>query len=260
MLHGWGDLYRLSLALGARGLARPACRREAAIRLAAPLEDTRLLELPHTRAALRATPGDRILDLASPKLLAVALGRAGSIVESVDLLSSEIELWRSLAGSTPGLGFSVADGTALPFEEASFDAAYSISVIEHIPDGGDGRALAELGRVVRPGGRVVVTLPHGEASETWRSGPMYSDTGAPEDARAEHFFARTYSRQMLDELVSGAPHLVLEDLRTYGFAPSRLYSVYARNLPRSAPLAHVLPLVLSEQAGGEVAQLTLHRT
>jgi len=258
MLRGWGDLYRLSLGLGLRGLRRPDCRHEALIRLAAPLEDTRLMELPRTRTALGLEPGDRVLDLASPKLLAVALARAGAHVHSVDLLASEIELWRALAAGTPRLEFSVADGTALPFADASFDAAYSVSVIEHIPDGGDAAALAELGRVVRPGGRVVVTLPHGEEAETWREGPVYSDDGADGGAR-EQFFARTYSREGLERLVAAASGLELRSTELYGFAPSRLYKAYARNLPRSAPLAHVLPFVLASEPGGEVAQLTLER-
>ncbi len=257
MLRGWGDLYRLSLALGVRGLTRPGCRREALIRLAAPLEDTRLMELPRTREALALQPGERVLDLASPKLLAVALARAGAQVHSVDLLASEVELWRRLAAGTANVDFSVADGTALPFDDASFDAAYSVSVIEHIPGDGDAKALAELARVTLPGGRIVVTLPHGEEGETWRDAPAYSDDDA--DGRERHFFARTYSRDSLDRLVERTPGLEQESVRLYGFAPSRLYKAYARNLPRSAPLAHVLPFVLAAEPGGEVAQLTLRR-
>lgn len=42
---------------------------------------------------------------------------------------------------------------------ASFDAAYSVSVIEHIPGDGDGVAMAQLERVLRPGGRLALTFP-----------------------------------------------------------------------------------------------------
>jgi SAM-dependent methyltransferase len=259
MLHGWGDLYRLSLRLGLEGLRDPTSRREALIRLAAPLEDSRLLELPHVRDALAARPGQRLLDLASPKLLAVALARTGVQVECVDLLASEIAVWQAMAGHRRGVSFSVGDGTDLAYPDASFDGAYSVSVLEHIPDGGDARALAEMGRVVRPGGRVVLTLPHGEAGETFKEAPMYSDSPEAEAERERHFYARTYSREMLDELVEGAPMLERRELRIYGFAPSRVYTAYARNLPRSAPLAHVLPFVLAEQPSGGVAQLTLVR-
>lgn len=45
----------------------------------------------------------------------------------------------------------------LPFEAASFDAAVALEVLEHIDD--DARAMAELARVVRPGGTLVVSVP-----------------------------------------------------------------------------------------------------
>jgi SAM-dependent methyltransferase len=44
----------------------------------------------------------------------------------------------------------------LPFEAASFDLAVALDVLEHVDDGA---AVGELARVVRPGGRVVVTVP-----------------------------------------------------------------------------------------------------
>jgi SAM-dependent methyltransferase len=47
--------------------------------------------------------------------------------------------------------------TELPFSDAQFDLAVSFDVIEHIDD--QIRALAELHRVVRPGGTLVVTVP-----------------------------------------------------------------------------------------------------
>jgi ubiquinone/menaquinone biosynthesis C-methylase UbiE len=47
-----------------------------------------------------------------------------------------------------------ADARTLPFEDASFDAAYLVAVLGEIPD--RGAALRELRRVLRPGGRLVV--------------------------------------------------------------------------------------------------------
>jgi SAM-dependent methyltransferase len=46
---------------------------------------------------------------------------------------------------------------ALPWDEATFDVASCLDVIEHLPD--DRRPLAELRRVVRPGGFLLVTVP-----------------------------------------------------------------------------------------------------
>ena len=47
--------------------------------------------------------------------------------------------------------------TELPFSDAQFDLAVCLDVVEHIDD--EVRALAELHRVVRPGGALVVTVP-----------------------------------------------------------------------------------------------------
>jgi SAM-dependent methyltransferase len=50
-----------------------------------------------------------------------------------------------------------ADVTALPFADAAFDAAMSLDVLEHVPD--FGAALREFARVLRSGGRLVLTVP-----------------------------------------------------------------------------------------------------
>jgi SAM-dependent methyltransferase len=49
------------------------------------------------------------------------------------------------------------DATALPFDDATFDRIIAAEVLEHIPD--DEGALAELARVLKPGGSIAVTVP-----------------------------------------------------------------------------------------------------
>lgn len=58
----------------------------------------------------------------------------------------------------PGADLREAPATALPWPDAHFDAAVCLDVLEHVPD--DAAAVAELARVVRPGGTVVVSVPH----------------------------------------------------------------------------------------------------
>ena len=57
----------------------------------------------------------------------------------------------SLAGTVQG------DATRLPFADATFDRVIASEVLEHIAD--DGAAMAELARVLRPGGTMAVTVP-----------------------------------------------------------------------------------------------------
>jgi ubiquinone/menaquinone biosynthesis C-methylase UbiE len=57
---------------------------------------------------------------------------------------------RGVGGLAPAQG----DAQALPYEHESFDAAYLVAVLGEIPD--QHAALAELARVLKPGGRLVV--------------------------------------------------------------------------------------------------------
>ena len=50
--------------------------------------------------------------------------------------------------------------TSLPFEDGSFDRALCLDVLEHLPFPDQSRALAELFRVLKPGGELLVSVPN----------------------------------------------------------------------------------------------------
>jgi ubiquinone/menaquinone biosynthesis C-methylase UbiE len=56
--------------------------------------------------------------------------------------------------------FVEADARKLPFKDEEFDVVVAFSTIEHIPDEGWRKALAEIARVTKKGGYVVVTIPN----------------------------------------------------------------------------------------------------
>ena len=74
--------------------------------------------------------------------------RVGEVV-AVDLEPSPT--W----SDEPRLAFQVADGEALPFEDASFDVVHSKDSLHHMRD--PGRALGEYRRVLRPAGTLLGT-------------------------------------------------------------------------------------------------------
>ncbi len=51
----------------------------------------------------------------------------------------------------------VGDALSLPYPDGSFDCVIASEILEHIPD--DGTAIAELARVLKPGGTLAVTVP-----------------------------------------------------------------------------------------------------
>jgi ArsR family transcriptional regulator len=92
-------------------------------------------------------------DGATAQLLAP---RAHSIT-CVDISETLIDAARVRLAGHPNAKAEVADVTDLPFPAASFDQVLALNVLTHLR--APGRALAELARVLRPGGRLVlVTL------------------------------------------------------------------------------------------------------
>ena len=81
--------------------------------------------------------------------LAAWIGReTGARVTAVDLSPRMVELAKEA-----GVAAQVADVQQLPFEDGSFDVAVAAWMLYHVPD--RDRAVAELARVLRPGGRLV---------------------------------------------------------------------------------------------------------
>jgi SAM-dependent methyltransferase len=62
------------------------------------------------------------------------------------------------AGARHGLRGAVGDVRELPFADASFDAIYSMGTIEHFDE--TERAVEEMARVLKPGGRAIVGVPN----------------------------------------------------------------------------------------------------
>jgi len=212
-------------------------------RLVLPVSYWRSREFAYVWRQLKLPQGARILDLGSPKDLAVMLARhRGYEVVATDILPEAISLSRRYAsaqgreGRFPGRVHSeVQDGRALTYADDSFDAAYSVSVLEHIPDRGDATAICELIRVVRPGGAVVVTVPYDrEYRETFVEGPVYErkPTGSE-----PIFFERHYDRAALAERLLGWELAEVVDLSFWGEGIVRMESFLNRLGPIGVPLS-----------------------
>lgn len=112
-------------------------------------------------------PGMRVLDLgAGFGRHAFETARRGAHVVAVDLSVEELAATTAtfaamyLDGELSGVNsttVSQADGLRLPFRDGSFDRIIASEVLEHVRD--DLGVMAELHRVLAPGGRVAATVP-----------------------------------------------------------------------------------------------------
>jgi demethylmenaquinone methyltransferase/2-methoxy-6-polyprenyl-1,4-benzoquinol methylase len=109
-------------------------------------------------ATLRAVApqrGERILDLAAGTgTSSMAFVSSGAHVVAADFSRGMIEEGRRRHGDVPNLEFVQADATDLPFADGEFDAVTMSFGLRNVID--PRRALRELRRLTRPGGRIVV--------------------------------------------------------------------------------------------------------
>jgi ubiquinone/menaquinone biosynthesis C-methylase UbiE len=120
-------------------------------------------------------------------------------------------------------GFSLlvaGDLTALPYADNSFDVLLSCDVLEHLDD--DRGGLAEMVRVLKPGGSVVLTLP------------AHQSLWSEHDEALAH--RRRYSARQLRGILQEAGLRVakLSPVVTVAFAPILLFRLLQRLRPRRA--------------------------
>ena len=144
------------------------------------------------REALAPEPGDRGLEVGPGTgyySLEVAdrLGPDGRL-DIFDLQQKMLDhtMQRARARGLSTLTPSQGDARSLPYPDATFDAAYLVAVLGEVPD--QERALRELARVLRPGGRLVVGELFGDPH--WVSPAALRRRGEGAGLRFEHQVGR----------------------------------------------------------------------
>lgn len=102
--------------------------------------------------------------------------RGGALVTGVDLTPKSIELvLKRFAMEGLPVDARVADAERLPFADETFDVVYSFGVLHHTPD--TSKAVSEVHRVLKPGGRIIVMLYHTRSAHV-RLGTIYAHLSA----------------------------------------------------------------------------------
>src|SRR5919109_2339880 len=248
------DYYFTSIEVGLKSLTGDYPK-EAAARVLNPLSYPRYMEYRLALEPLLPFDGYRLLAIGSPKLPVLLLPRhARCELHATDIRDYFIGPTRHFLVRM-GLGrrigreihLEVQDARHLTYADAFFDRIFTISVIEHIPEAGDSEAMHEIARVLRPGGRLGLTVPFaaGGYAEEFVRGPIYER----DSTGGETFYQRRYDRAALQaRLLEPASQagLQLLGMTFFGEPSIRIEPVWNRIPMRwKVPLLWAQPFVAS---------------
>lgn len=215
-------LYSYGMQVGARLLMRGRTRQSLPY-LIRPVNYWRAVEYRIVMDEAGFGPGDRVLDVGSPKLLALYLaGVVGARVVATDIDGYFIKTYTDVRAQeripAERLALRVEDGRRLSFAEASFNKVYAISVLEHIPDDGDSQCVREMARVLEPGGRCLITVPFAPEARAEYIDPagLYWAAHSQSDSTGRVFYQRRYGERELYERLIEPSGLRLRRLRYVG--------------------------------------------
>ena len=174
------------------------------------------------------------------------LAEAGAHVTAIDLTPTAVELTRRrLALAEQTATVVEADAESMPFADASFDFVWSWGVIHHSTD--TDHVIAEIARVLRPGGRLAFMVYHRTSLTFWLNYVMYRGVvrggllrESPDELAnrwSDGVIARHYTRGRIAESL----HPYFEDIDTQVMGqigeaiplPFRLRRPVAQLVPRS---------------------------
>jgi SAM-dependent methyltransferase len=159
----------------------------------------------------RVAPGEGVLDLGcGDGTFAVELLSAGARVEAVDVAAEAVRRARARGVEAR----VVEEGAPLPFAEDAFDVVWAGEVLEHVADVVG--LLADVRRVLRWGGRLLVTTP-------WH-GRLVIARDTELDPRADHL--RFFSARTLAEVLRATGFSAV-DVRAVGGVPLRRRGLHA---------------------------------
>ena len=145
------------------------------------------------------------------------------------------------------LGASRLDATRLPFADGRFDVLIACDLLEHIAD--ERAALAEMHRVLRPGGVAVLTVPTSDGAQTTVEDPSIVEPEARERAYGQSDHVRLYGADVAARVAAAG--FTVSVVTRAAFPPALVERhVLAPPVPLTGPLAFNDRLVMFAKASG----------
>jgi ubiquinone/menaquinone biosynthesis C-methylase UbiE len=204
---------------------------------------------------------DKVLDIGSPKILSLFIAKhIGATVYATDVFDYFLEYCKSFADVLGVLDKNyfthIEDGTKLKFKKNFFDKIFSVSVIEHIPRNGDTKAIKEMSRVLKPGGKLAITIPCGtQFVSEYRPGKKfyYSVEGK---VSKKVFYQRIYSEKEIFKRIIAPSGLNLlkinyfgERIKPFGKPLFKFFPVW------TGPLHPFLSFIFNTNVGRDIIQV-----
>jgi ubiquinone/menaquinone biosynthesis C-methylase UbiE len=166
-----------------------------------PVSIVRYFEFPFCKQAINWKKVDKILDVSSPRLFFIyLLNQYPHLkIDAINPDKKDLEETKYIVkvlGLSDRVSLKAENAIQLTYPDEYFDVIISISVIEHIPDNGDKLAIKELWRVLKPNGKLLITVPcMKNYEEEWREEDVYQ-LGNPK-TNQKIFFQRFYDDNAL---------------------------------------------------------------
>ncbi|UCH88155.1 MAG: class I SAM-dependent methyltransferase [Thermoplasmata archaeon] len=221
---------KLALKLGSRFQIKTGLKRIASFSY------WRSLEEPLVINKLKLVPGDKILDIGSPKTPFLYLATikqftiyGTDIQDRTKLLLKNINCLGLNEEYNKGrVKIEKQDARQLSYKDNEFDKIYSISCLEHIENNGDTQAMREIYRTLKKNGRVVITVPFkSEYQESFRDYSFWDKSFEGEKI----FYQRHYDLEALKERLIEPSKLKLEKLELYGEPGYRFQNMILMKVP-----------------------------
>ena len=174
----------------------------------------------------------KCLDVSSPRLFYLYLLHTYDHI-TFDVLNPDLQDLQETAEYlkvlklTDRVTLTNCDIMSISTERNDYDLISSISVLEHIPDSQDKLALGKLWELLRPGGRLIITVPCANVySEEWRETDVYGQ-GNPEK-EGKFFFQRFYDMPAIKERIIDELDVEPIIIKVFGEKKEGAYAEYEK--------------------------------